>query len=155
MYNWSNNVSHKHPWGTMKYFPAIIIYLLLIPCMAASEHGLFIKKATKQVVLTGYTRSIKSQVVSSEISGKVLKVNLDIGDAAGSKPFIEIDPTFIDFQIQSTTHSLTSLEITIKKARSRVSYLEKEIAIDEGQITLEILRSSKKIISNISFCFRA
>jgi hypothetical protein len=127
----------------MKYLPAFIICLLLVPCLSAAENGLFVREATKQIVLTGYTRSIKSQVVSSEISGKVLKVNLDIGDAAGSKPFIEIDPTFIDFQIQSTSHSLTSLEITIKKARSRVSYLEKESSRIEGLLIEDLATKSR------------
>ena len=77
-------------------------------------------------MLTGYTRNVQSQIVSSEIAGKVVTVNYDIGDSIGKKPFITIDPTFIDFQIKRTSELLEQLVVTIKKATSKVSYFESE-----------------------------
>jgi len=110
----------------MKHIGVIIIYILLSHCYVIAEDNLIVKNATKEVTLSGYTRTIKSQSVSAEISGKVLAVHYDIGDRIGEKPFIEIDPTFVDFQIKRTSESLERIEITIKKAHSRVSYFEKE-----------------------------
>ena len=110
----------------MRYFTFIVLCILINPFNVSAGSSLIVRKAEKEITLTGYTRNIKSQSVSSETSGKVLRVNYDIGQTAGSVPFIEIDYTFIDFQIKSTGKSLEKLGIIIKKAESKVNYLEKE-----------------------------
>ncbi len=110
----------------MKHISLSLICLLLWAVSLFAGDSLVVKHATKEVVLTGYTRSRTSQIVSSEISGRVVSVNYETGDTIENEPFIEIDPAFILFQIQSTLHSLEKLEITIRKASSRVAFLQKE-----------------------------
>ena len=82
----------------------LMTYLLLSPFYAsAMEEGrLVVSQAEKEVTLMGYTRTIKSQTVSPEVAGKIVKINYDTGDAIADKPFMEIDPTFTDYEIERT-----------------------------------------------------
>jgi multidrug resistance efflux pump len=64
--------------------------------------------------------------LSSEVGGRVIKINYDDGQVIGKLPFLSIDPTFIDLEISSTEQTLEQLKITHHKRRSRVGYLEKE-----------------------------
>lgn len=90
-----------------------------------------VEDANKEITLTGYTRSIATMMISSEVSGKVISVNYDVGDFIAEKPVVEVDPTFIDFQIQGLRQSLRLLENNLKKADERVKFLYKEfIRID-------------------------
>ncbi|MCP4348148.1 MAG: HlyD family efflux transporter periplasmic adaptor subunit [Desulfobacterales bacterium] len=108
-----------------------MILVMLYPCQSFAQRILVVQRAKKEITLTGYTRSKTTVTVSSEVSGKVLRVNYDMGQVIGEKPFYEIDPTFIDFQIKSTLQSVKKLDISKKRAKSRVAYLKKEfIRID-------------------------
>lgn len=102
------------------------LLLFLISKPLAAEDDLVVKAATKEIVLTGYTRSETTVTVSSEVSGKVLRVNYDVGDVTGSKAFFEIDPTFINLEIESTVQSIENVRVSQAKNRSRRDYLEKE-----------------------------
>ncbi len=108
------------------YISLIPISLLLIFTSVYGEDKLIVTEARKEIVLTGYTRHINSQRVSSEVAGKVMSVHYDIGQTIGTKPFIEIDTAFIDYELERTSRSIKKNEIAIKKARSQASYLEKE-----------------------------
>ena len=44
-----------------------------------------VEKAFKEVKLQGYTRSIKTAVLSAEVTGKLLHLNYDVGDVIGKK----------------------------------------------------------------------
>jgi len=128
----------------MKYISVSIICLLFYPLSVFAGERLIIKHATKEVVLTGYTRAKTSQIISSEISGRVLRVNYETGDTIGDDVFIEIDPTFTIFQIQSTLHSLEQLEIAIQKARSRVTFLQKESSRIEKLLMEDMVTESRR-----------
>ena len=104
----------------------LFLLLLLIPKPLAAEDDLIVKAATKEIVITGYTRSETTVTVSSEVSGMVLRVNYDVGDVTGSKAFVEIDPTFINLEIESTVQSIENIKVSQEKNRSRRTYLEKE-----------------------------
>ncbi len=108
----------------MRYI-ATIILILLVTAFSLAEDSLTVIKAKKTIILNGYTRNEKTIVVSSEVSGKIVKINYDIGDTIGKKPFIEIDPTFINLQIESTKQSINKLETSRKRLDSRISYLKK------------------------------
>ena len=101
-----------------------VFMLFSIPGFA--QDRLIVEPAKKEIVLNGYTRSIKDVTLSCEVSGKILDIRYDLGDTIGDKPFIEIDPTFIDFRIAGFRQSLNKLEISLRQTRSRVAYLEKE-----------------------------
>ncbi len=123
---------------------ALLSALLIVPLSAAAQEALRVEEARKEVVLSGYTRARKTVTVSSEVSGKILRVNYEVGQVVDNAPFAQIDPTFIDFQLDSTGQSLRSLEISLQRSRSRIDYLEKEFTrIDRlfrGQSTAETRR---------------
>ncbi len=130
----------------MKTIAFFMIFLFLCPCLNFAQDKLIIQRAKKNIMLTGYTRSKTTVTVSSEVSGKVLRVSYDVGQTIGKKPFFETDPTFIDFQIRSTRQSIKKLKIAQQKIASRVSYLEKEfIRIDKlhkGDRATEVKRDA-------------
>jgi RND family efflux transporter MFP subunit len=106
---------------------AIIIGTELVsPSPAAAQERLAVQRAKRDITLTGYTRSHTAVTLSSEVAGRILKVSYDVGQVIGELPFLDIDPTFIDLEIDSTRQTLNQLEITSKKRRSRVDYLNKE-----------------------------
>jgi multidrug efflux pump subunit AcrA (membrane-fusion protein) len=104
----------------------MVAFGLVLPLQLAAQDALVVEAARKEVVLKGYTRSETTLTLSSEVAGKVLKVNYDVGDTIGDGPFCEIDPTFIKFQIESARHSIRELEIALERNRSRTAYLNKE-----------------------------
>jgi multidrug efflux pump subunit AcrA (membrane-fusion protein) len=110
----------------MRRIAPLLFALLIFPPSAATQEPLQVERATKEVILSGYTRAQSTVAVSSEVSGKILRVNYEVGQVVGSSPFAEIDPTFIDFQLESTRQSLRSLQVDLQKAVSRIGYLEKE-----------------------------
>jgi RND family efflux transporter MFP subunit len=93
---------------------------------ARAQDALVVQPARRNTTLTGYTRSQTTVTLSSEVAGKILQINYDVGQVIGPSPFLAIDPTFIDLTISSTRHSLNQLKITRQKRRSRAEYLGKE-----------------------------
>lgn len=91
-----------------------------------AQDSLTVTEARKSVTLTGYTRSRAKQTLASEVAGKVLKVHYDVGDSIHLKPFVEIDTTFIDFQIEHTQQTLAKLNVAGSRNASQVAFLEKE-----------------------------
>ncbi len=113
------------PYVLFILFPLIGIFLS-IPATAAAD--MVVQPARKTVLLTGYTRSDTTVTVSSEVSGQVLRVNYDVGQPVGEEPFFEIDPTFIDFQIEGIRQSIRKVSSALEKNASRVTYLQKEFS---------------------------
>lgn len=108
----------------------LIIYVLLLMLgstgLAGADEPLTIRKARKEIHITGYTRGQTFITVSSEVSGKVLRANYDVGQTIGTRPFFEIDPTFIDLQIQSTLRAIAKVNTSLKKSETNVAYLAKD-----------------------------
>ena len=111
-------------------FTAFILFTVtasgIMPENVRAEEPLLVKKAKKPVQLTGFTRSIETVAISPEVSGKLTKVNYDVGDVIGKAPFFTIDTTFIDLDIQKIKVSLNQLDVTFKKSASKIAYLQKE-----------------------------
>ena len=106
---------------------AIIVGTELVsPSPVEAQEKLAVQTAKREITLTGYTRSQTAVTLSSEVAGRILKLNYDVGQVIGELPFLDIDPTFIDLEIDSTRQTLNQLEITSKKRRSREEYLNKE-----------------------------
>jgi len=99
--------------------------LLNSPCVWA-QGDLVVQPASRDITLTGYTRSQTTVTLSSEVAGRVIKINYDDGQVVGKLPFLSVDPTFIDLEINSTEQTLKQLQITHRKRRSRVGFLDKE-----------------------------
>lgn len=103
-----------------------ILALLLLTGTVSGETGLFVETAKKEVVLKGYTRGKQKATLSSEVTGRVLQVNYDVGDVAGKTPFVRVDPTFISFQIETLRYSIKKLDVAIQQSDSRTAFLLKE-----------------------------
>ena len=119
--------------------------LVTIPSLALAETWQ-VEKAFKEVNLQGYTRSIKTAVLSAEVTGKLLHLNYDVGDVIGKKKLAQIDPTFVDFEIKATRVALARIKIQSKKIASRIKYLtrefqRKETLFSKGRTT-EVIRDA-------------
>ncbi|MBF0243376.1 MAG: HlyD family efflux transporter periplasmic adaptor subunit [Desulfamplus sp.] len=108
-------------------------FLIFVPLLkltsqahASEDKEWRVESATKDVEIRGYTRSIKYRTIASEVSGKIVKVNYEVGDAIKSAPFAEVDTTFIDFEIQSTKIAIAKTDTQLKQIDSRIAYLKKE-----------------------------
>ncbi|MBF0230106.1 MAG: HlyD family efflux transporter periplasmic adaptor subunit [Desulfamplus sp.] len=127
-----------------------LLSIVLSPCtvtseVVAGEQEWQVENATKEVEIRGYTRSIKSATISSEVGGRVVKINYEIGDTikAAQKlesnnnfaPFAEIDTTFVDFEIQSTKIAILKIKTQLKQINSRIAYLRKEFRRKEELFT--------------------
>ena len=111
---------------SMNLFISILILFFAISTPVKSADIYKITRAEKRIVLTGFTRSETMMTLSSEVSGKVLVVNYDIGDIITKKPFVSIDPTFINFQIDQTRQSIKEIQVAEKMAEQNIRYLKKE-----------------------------
>ena len=112
--------------GIRPFLFIFAIPFLLFPARALPEGGLLVQAAERPVTLTGYTRSRKTMTLACEVAGKVLGVHYDMGETIGKAPFLTVDTTFIDLQIQGTRQTLHRLQISRKSALSRIGFLEKE-----------------------------
>jgi multidrug efflux pump subunit AcrA (membrane-fusion protein) len=99
---------------------------LLLPFESAAQDVFRVEKAQKEITLKGYTRSKTAVTVSSEVTGRIEKVNYDVGQTVGDDPFFEVDPTFVNFQIESTRRGIRNLQIALEQSNSRIAYLQKE-----------------------------
>jgi multidrug efflux pump subunit AcrA (membrane-fusion protein) len=105
----------------------LLLLLMMMPAWSQNAPDeLIVLPASKRVMLSGYTRSNARMIVSSEVSGKVLKVHYDVGQTIGTRPYLEVDPTFINLQIEQMVRALQRLSIVKARAASRAAYLEKE-----------------------------
>jgi RND family efflux transporter MFP subunit len=101
---------------------------LICAASVSAQETVRVEPARKQIELTGFTRSAAVMTLTSEVSGRVASVHYDVGDAVGEPPFVEIDPTFIDFQIQATREALKKVEAAQEKNESSVAFYKKEYA---------------------------
>lgn len=107
-------------------------FIILVSQERLLAEGLVVEKAEKETQIYGYTRGVKSMTLSSEVPGRIVKINYNVGDPIGSAPIIEIDPTFINFKIEQSLISLKKLEINIERLKSNIAYLEKEFKRIDG-----------------------
>lgn len=121
-----------------------LLLIVLLPTAAWGEWR--VEKASKEVLLRGYTRSITKALMSAEVSGRVERVNYEVGDPIGGRPFAEIDTTFVDFDIESTRVSLARMETRMRQSQSRIDYLTKELDRKESLFqkgrTTEVVRDA-------------
>ena len=105
---------------------ASTVLLVFAAAHAWAGEPLVVRPAVKTVELVGYTLAERSMTVTSEVSGKALHVNYDVGDTVGKKPLIEVDTVFIDQALISARARVVQLEVASERAKARALYLEGE-----------------------------
>ena len=104
-----------------------VVLMVIFPFALMAGEPLVVRPAVKTVELVGYTRAVRSMTVTSEVSGRALRVNYDVGDTVGAKkPLIEVDTVFIDQAVLSAEARVEQLEVSFERAESRALYLEGE-----------------------------
>lgn len=100
--------------------------LFLWAAAAAAQETVRVERAREEIALTGFTRSAAVMTLAPEVSGRVQAVRYDVGDVAAKTPYVEIDPTFIDFRIRATREAIRKVEAARKKNESSVAFYRKE-----------------------------
>lgn len=120
--------------------------LLLTVSPPAAAQTWQVEEAFKETNLRGYTRSIRTAVLSAEVTGKLLQLNYDVGDVLEKKKLAQIDTTFVAFQIATTRVSLARIKIQSEKIISRIQYLTRELKRKEKLFskgsTTEVIRDA-------------
>ncbi|MCI4625807.1 MAG: HlyD family efflux transporter periplasmic adaptor subunit [Candidatus Magnetoovum sp. WYHC-5] len=124
----------------------IILMLYTYPFIQNSlcQELLVVKEGGKEVIISGYTRADTTVTVSAEVSGKILRLNYNEGQPVDKKPLVEIEPTFIDFEIKSTRQMLNQLDIRIKSIQSKINYLSKEFQRYDALYKKDTIAESKR-----------
>jgi RND family efflux transporter MFP subunit len=110
----------KKTWITL----SILLAVCYFQSHAYAEPGLVVASAKKEQVMTGYTRPAKAVVLTSEVAGKVVRVNYKTGDPVGEKPIVEIDSTFVALSIENSQLQIKQIDSKIKSMASQVDFLK-------------------------------
>ncbi len=103
-----------------------VVLMVIFPFALMAGEPLVVRPASKTVELVGYTRAGSSMTVTSEVPGKAVGVNYDVGDTAGQVPLVEVDTVFIDQALISARARVVQLEVASERAEARALYLEGE-----------------------------
>lgn len=89
---------------------------------ASGERAVQALPATRPLVFSGFTRARAKLRLVSEVAGRCLKVNYDLGDTIGpAGVFAVLDDTFIRLDIRAN-------QVEQKRMSSRVAYLDRDAA---------------------------
>lgn len=134
----------------MKTLSSVLILIAMVVSLSWAQPYTIkpytIQPATKEVVLIGFTRGDKTMTLSSEVSGKVLKVNYDVGDEIGNLAFYEIDTTFIDLTIENISSNIKIIERSVERLEANEKHLRQEFErmdkLHKGDRTTQVARNA-------------
>lgn len=106
----------------MRRFFLFILFL----AFSFSAFGYTLLPAEKNVIITGYTRAVKTMTVTAETSGRLKEVKLGMGDMSDGGVFAVIDPVFTRYSIDSAEASMQKLDANIARVENNIAYLRKE-----------------------------
>ncbi len=90
------------------------------PAQPAPARVVRAEAATRPLVFSGFTRARAKLRLVSEVAGRCLKVNYDLGDTIGPQGvFAVLDDTFVRLDLQTN-------QLEQKRLASRVAYLDKD-----------------------------
>lgn len=112
----------------------ILIYFILLCCsfvlcgapLCAAQQPLHVEAAFRLLPLRGYTRSLTTATIAAEVSGRVTRLNYDVGDKIGGKALLRIDDTFIRLDLKNSSLAMSRNQIAQKQAQLRLDWLDKE-----------------------------
>ncbi len=116
----------------------VLLGLLFLAPMAQAQDWVAAEAAIQRETFSGFTRERTRLVLSSEASGRVQRVNADVGDViSGDEPFACLDPTFLDLEIRANQAEIASLQVDVRHFRKQVkrfSQLLKKNSSSESQL---------------------
>ena len=119
---------------------ALFTLLLIAPLHAQATEPLQVRAGFEQQTLQGYSRAFSTATIASEVAGRILQVNYDVGDTITSEPLLQIDQTFIDLTLQEIAIALEQNKIQQQQAALRTSWLQREFdrrkkLVDQGRVS--------------------
>lgn len=98
-----------------------ILFTISWSIHAADDELVSVQSSLKQVVLTGFTRERSNINLVSEIAGKVVKVNADIGGAVpASGVFACIDDTYVNLELKAVDADIASHKVDMDFYKKQV-----------------------------------
>lgn len=120
----------------------ILLFIILLFCF--SSYAYTVMPAQKSLVITGYTRAVKTMTVTAETAGRLTEVRLGMGDVSDGGVFAVIDPVFTKYSIDSVDASIKKLDASIAKLENNIEYLKKEYGRVETLFMSEVETESRR-----------
>lgn len=123
------------------------LFILIASCLISGgmagqtlAESLRVEPGFRDVILRGYSRPLVSSTVAAEVSGVITTRYYDVGDTITNQPLVQIDPTWIDLELQENASAIERTRIAVDQARLRVSWLEKDFKrlqtlVNEGGVS--------------------
>ncbi|MEE9395939.1 MAG: HlyD family efflux transporter periplasmic adaptor subunit [Methylococcales bacterium] len=108
----------------------LVFFVLILPDSVVAQQGLVTAQAAvKTVKLTGFTRARTVLTLATEISGKVEKILVDVGDPIPkNRQFACLDETFINLDIAEN-------QAELRRVDAEVTYFKKQVSRHQMLIT--------------------
>lgn len=128
-------------------------FLLVFPDPSMSQPTCRAEVSTTQIIITGFTRADKTVAITSEVSGRCLKVFADIGDPVpDDSVFAKIDPVFTEIALAANKISQARAEKNFlfyqnQLTRHRELFLSKATSLsrlEEFELKAELSRLNLK-----------
>lgn len=144
--------SKKH----LLIFLQILVFQML-PLSALCQETVALRPYSRTVTLTGFTYPLQEMTITSEVSGRCLKIFADIGDTVPENGRLaEIDTTFIQLDIEAnriareqTSRQLTKEEKSLARYTTLLSQKSTPQAqLDEVALAADLYRINLKKLHN-------
>ncbi|MBN2645679.1 MAG: efflux RND transporter periplasmic adaptor subunit [Desulfuromonadaceae bacterium] len=109
-----------------RWHSLILLIMLLWASPGRATSNLQVETAWQPIQLQGYSRCFEEATIAAEVSGRVQRVNYQIGDPITAEPLVVIDSTFADLALQQLDSQLAALDIRLQKAQRRYDWLQRE-----------------------------
>lgn len=130
-------------WSDLRQVLVISPFLALImvlPLHAETSAPPTVRSGFEQQNLQGYSRAFSTSTISSEVAGRIERIYYDVGDQISTEPLVQIDPTFINLELEEIAVALQQNKIQQQQATLRTAWLQREFErrqklVDQGRIS--------------------
>ncbi len=118
----------------------LLAFIVALPLQAAETAVLQVRAGFEQQTLQGYSRAFSTATLASEVAGRIQHVRYDVGDTLSSEALLQIDPTFINLELQEIAVALQQNNIQQQQAALRTTWLQREFErrqklVDQGRVS--------------------
>ncbi|OEU71127.1 MAG: hypothetical protein BA874_13660 [Desulfuromonadales bacterium C00003068] len=104
----------------------LLTFIVALPLQATEISPPQVRAGFEQQTLQGYSRAFSTATLASEVTGRVQSVRYDVGDTLSSEALLQIDPTFINLELQEIAVALQQNNIQQQQAVLRTAWLQRE-----------------------------